>query len=322
VKRLVGASIGSRVSVAASLAALAFGGFCLTAALAAQGGRFSPRLDLLADVAPLWLLGALGITAYGLLLAPHCLRLAVGGIGAAGVVASMALIIPEFTRPIRAEVPADGDRQIKLIEFNAHIYKVADVRSAADWLVRQSPDFILLEDARAPIRQTLVSRGYNFTHGIADTAIFSRSTPAGSPFFIEDQVWPRLPDFARATFDSPAGRFSLVAVHLAHPTDRSQLQAALALASVLDRYDHSRLIVAGDFNLAPWSFGLRTLDKRFGLERRDRALFSWPAYRSRIPIVPLDHVYAGQSWRTVSIQRGPGLGSDHYPVVATLVLKK
>jgi endonuclease/exonuclease/phosphatase (EEP) superfamily protein YafD len=99
------------------------------------------------------------------------------------------------------------------------------------------------------------------------------------------------------------------------------MQTALALADVIDRYDHSRLIVAGDFNLAPWSFGLRRLDNRLGLERRDRALFSWPAYRSRIPFVPLDHVYAGAAWRTVSIERGPSLGSNHYPVVATLVLE-
>jgi len=53
----------SKASKAVRLAALALafgvGGICLAAALLAQGGRFDPRLDLLAHFAPFWLAGAL-----------------------------------------------------------------------------------------------------------------------------------------------------------------------------------------------------------------------------------------------------------------------
>ncbi|MDE2488701.1 MAG: endonuclease/exonuclease/phosphatase family protein, partial [Alphaproteobacteria bacterium] len=82
--------------------------------------------------------------------------------------------------------------------------------------------------------------------------------------------------------------------------------------------------VTGDFNSTPWSFSRRRWDKAFGLIRRDRALFSWPAGKTvwgvkpPFPILPIDHVYAGPDWATVSIRRGPKLGSDHYPVVAIL----
>nr|QQZ48664.1 hypothetical protein JKL49_14190 [Phenylobacterium glaciei] len=47
----------------------------------------------------------------------------------------------------------------------------------------------------------------------------------------------------------------------------------------------------------------------FGLERRTKALFSWPAYlgaKVPFPFLPIDHVYAGKGWRTVSVKRGPG----------------
>ena len=61
------------------------------------------------------------------------------------------------------------------------------------------------------------------------------------------------------------------------------------------------------------------------LIRRDRALFTWPAQQdSRLrwlglfPILPIDHVYAGPGWATVKVERGPRLGSDHYPVIVTL----
>ena len=66
-------------------------------------------------------------------------------------------------------------------------------------------------------------------------------------------------------------------------------------------------------------------DGLFGLERRTRALFTWPAGRfSRLrfaapfPILAIDQVYAGSDWKTVAVRRGPELGSDHYPVVVEL----
>jgi endonuclease/exonuclease/phosphatase (EEP) superfamily protein YafD len=49
------------------------------------------------------------------------------------------------------------------------------------------------------------------------------------------------------------------------------------------RYDHDRLIVAGAFNLTPWSFALRGLYRAFPMRRVDRADYSWPlASRSAI----------------------------------------
>ena len=35
-------------------------------------------------------------------------------------------------------------------------------------------------------------------------------------------------------------------------------------------------------------------------------------------LLPIDHVSAGPGWRTVRVERGPLLGSDHYPVIVTL----
>ena len=75
----------------------------------------------------------------------------------------------------------------------------------------------------------------------------------------------------------------------------------------------------GDFNATPWSFTLQRLDHEFGLIRRDRALFSWPIWpHLPAPFLPIDHVYAGDGWATVKVERGPKLGSDHYPVILTL----
>jgi endonuclease/exonuclease/phosphatase (EEP) superfamily protein YafD len=141
--------------------------------------------------------------------------------------------------------------------------------------------------------------------------------------------WPLLPEFARASFAAPGGDgiFSLVAVHLRWPTRPNAWRQTLRLADFLHLYDGDRLILVGDFNLTPWSFTLRQLDHRVGLERRDRFLPTWPvkvsvdgrAYATPA-FMPIDHVYAGAAWRTVSVRQGPSMGSDHYPLVVDLAL--
>jgi endonuclease/exonuclease/phosphatase (EEP) superfamily protein YafD len=59
---------------------------------------------------------------------------------------------------------------------------------------------------------------------------------------------------------------------------------------------------------------------QLGMERRDRALCTWKALYSPVAFLPIDHFHAGEAWRTVSIARGPRLGSNHYPFVVTLAL--
>ena len=96
------------------------------------------------------------------------------------------------------------------------------------------------------------------------------------------------------------------------------------IAELLNRFPKERLILSGDFNSTPWSFSRRHEDAMIGLERRTRGLFSWPADRGPagmglpFALLPIDHVYAGPGWRTVRVERGPLLGSDHYPVIVTL----
>ena len=299
---------------------------CLTAALGAQGGRFSTKLDVLTHFAPFWLAGALLATGYALVFASPPLRWALAGAGVAGALAAAALILPELIRPISPTVDAGASRQIKLIQFNAWDEN-AQPGATADWIAAQKPDLVMMQEVENPIRQAMIQRGFHFVRGMTRTAIFSRVAPTYSPFQVPMMDWALLPSFARATFDGPDGRFSVVAVHLEWPTHRAQKRQMRLLAEILDRYPTDRLILTGDFNLTPWSFALRRLDERLGMERRDRAIFSWPARlppKAPLPwslaVLPIDHVYAGRAWRTVSIERGPRLGSDHYPLVVKLAL--
>jgi endonuclease/exonuclease/phosphatase (EEP) superfamily protein YafD len=319
----------SRVSSLADWLVLAVGLVCLVAAGAAQAGRLDAQFDLLTHSCPFWLAGGLLAFVWGLFAASSRLRPALMAVGAGALLASGLLMAAELTRPIRPPVPPAPGRQIKLIQYNAWERNVSP-KADADWLASQAPDVIVLEDAEEPITEALMAHGYIRAPGIADLAIFSRTAPIKRQLRIPLADWRLLPDIAPATFIGPDGApFTVIGVHLRRPFEPSQMWGALTLADLIEHADRRRMIVAGDFNLTPWSFGLKRLDRRFELERRDRALFSWPS-RSIVgsgrpfpfPFLPIDHIWAGPQWRTVKIERGPRLGSDHYPVVVTLALEE
>jgi len=303
-------------------------GVSLVGALVAQGGRFSRWLDVASHFAPLWLMGSLLGLAWAVAGERGVSRRVLLGIGVAGVLASGALMAPELLRPLPAPAPPGSPLRLRLIQFNTW-ERLADPTPVADWIAGQRPDVVAIEDVTPPLRQALIGRGLQYTRGMNGVAIFSRQRRVHSPFPIPASAWPTLPAFARATFASADGGppFTIVATHLTWPTFSDRWPTRAALAALLDRYPHDRLIVAGDFNLTPWSFALRRLDRRFALERGDRAIATWPAERTVGPVLvplpavlPLDHVYAGKGWRTISIRRGPRLGSDHYPLVVDLAL--
>jgi endonuclease/exonuclease/phosphatase (EEP) superfamily protein YafD len=129
----------------------------------------------------------------------------------------------------------------------------------------------------------------------------------------------------RATLRHPGGDFTVVGAHFVWPIPAGRWQAqSRLLASKIAPFPKDSLIVTGDFNSTPWSWSLRRQDKAFGLERRTHALASWPTgqfiriAKAPFPVLPIDQVYAGKAWKTVKIERGPSLGSDHRPVVAVL----
>lgn len=321
---MVGTIVKALCALAEAMAILAGLG-CLAAGVLAQGGRFSARLDVLTHFAPVWAAGALLVTIFGLTLATPRLKPWITGVGGLGLVAAGALILPEMLRPMSPKASPDAPGRIKVIQLNGW-ERNRDIEGTARWLAAQHADIIVVEEARAPLREAIARHtGYAMTIEMSAAAIFSprptvpTAVPLGPPW----KTWPSL---VRASFEGPGGRpFTVVGIHYVWPTGRLQSLQRQRIAETLDRYDRSRLIVVGDMNSSPWSFAMRRQDARFGLERRTRGMLTWPAQpfargrlRSPIPFLAIDQVYAGSAWRTVSVTRGPRLGSDHYPVIAIL----
>lgn len=303
---------------------------CAVAALVAQGGRFSNRLDVLAHFAPFWLAGGLLALVLALMSPRGAVREATLSLGLVATLAAGALMAPEYLRPMSPPAAPDAPGQIKLIQFNVW-GRNTDVAKTADWIVAQKPDFVVMQELKTPMRDALLARapGYQLVcdhRSVCHTAILTRLEPIR--FNIPEYGLPgaSLP-LAVADFRAKDGRlFTVMGVHYTWPTAGGFQQAqGVQVEALLSRFPKDRAILSGDFNSTPWSFSRRREDKRFGLERRTRAVFSWPAaqftrWRLQLPFafLPIDQVYAGSGWRTVSVKRGPRLGSDHFPVVVTL----
>jgi len=309
-----------------AVGALGLGLACFAAALAAWGGRTDPRLDVLAHFAPVYFAGG-AVALLIALLFPGWLKVGLGLPGALAVLAAGGLIWPELTRPATPRAPADAPHQITVIQFNTWADNV-DPEGTGRWIADQDADVVVLEEAGDDlIAAVLRLHPYHVTGKGASVTILSKAKP------VDTQVpWPRprpLAPLARARFAARDGGFTVIGAHYTWPTDWwFQAGQADDTVRVLRLTDPSRLILTGDFNSTPWSFARRREDARIGLERRTRALFSWPARNLPpgsgawpIPFLAIDHVYAGPAWRTVSVQRGPRLGSDHYPVIVKLALE-
>lgn len=298
---------------------------CAAWALAAHGGRWSVRLDVLTHFAPMLLALSLIPAVYGLIFERRGARLVLAGLSTVAIAASGLLILPEFLRPTSDPAPAGAPGQIKLIQFNAW-ERNADQRESIGWLKAQDPDILVVEEASVigPALQDAFE-GYHVSCGRCSVMILSKAKPIANDVPAPRSADRIRPPIAGATFRDARGEYSVFGTHYTWPIYGGWQQAqGQVIASVLGHFPKDRLILTGDFNSTPWSFSRRREDAMFGLERRTRALFSWPADRGPgglglpIALLPIDHVYAGPGWRTVAIERGPRLGSDHYPVIVTL----
>jgi len=299
---------------------------CAGGAVLALGGVVNPKLDLLAHFAPLWLLGCAGT----LLLSASAnepFRAAGMLLSSVGILAAATLMAPEVLRSAGPQAPASAPGQLKIVQFNVW-RENRDVRNTVEWLANQHADIMILEETTPEMQALLKAQpGWQLSCQFCKTVIVSQ-LPYRRPKLrrTNEERTVVSVSMAQGIFEDQHGTFAVLAAHNGWPTDwKQQSLQEEYVAKNVGRYPTERTILAGDFNSTPWSFSRRAWDHRFGLIRRERGVFSWPAgglgglgAKLPFPLLPIDHLYAGSGWATVSVRRGPKLSSDHYPLVVIL----
>jgi endonuclease/exonuclease/phosphatase (EEP) superfamily protein YafD len=246
-------------------------------------------------------------------------------LAAAGVV-SAAAVAPYL--PLGAEaLAASGAQRLKVLTVNVS-YQQFSTRRLLEIIRDADPDVI--------VAQELTPYADGVLAPLDATFAYSYKMPAEGPYGIA--LWSRLPlDYAgpfalgrqpsiEARVRAPGGTFTVLGVHLNAPTTprraaaRNEELRALAQRSAAVA---GPLVVAGDFNVTPYSPYFADWLAASGLTdtRRNRTLStSWP---TALPIlgIPIDHVAVSPQFAILAHHRLADFGSDHRGLLAELALR-
>src|SRR5262245_42190317 len=274
--------------------------------------HFTPFVATIAIVG----LALLAFGAHPLAAQSHA-RIALG-LGLAGVTAiNVAPLLTALTMTaVAAQSPTST---LTVVSFNVW-NRNQRLDEVSRWLVDQNADVIVLQEMtpknREPIKRALAAT-YPHVHdcGCSDVVMFSRRpwiAAGGQPRTAEQ------PALSWLTFADRDGReLRIVGLRPRYMMKPSTYAAHYDwLVRNISKFG-DRLILAGDFNAAPWSWQLRRLADTAGLRRHGTFAASWP---SLVPMLLIDNLLTTPDIKSVSFKAGPFLGSDHLPVVATVAL--
>lgn len=225
----------------------------------------------------------------------------------------------------------DG-RQLRVLSANVLRSNPAPDR-VANFVHASNADIVVLVEAdRARWRQTLVSIGERYPHrapeGWRDGApilLFSRY-PIVHTALVEPPTRQR--PYLIAEIEMGTRSLTVVGVHPAAPSltnngrdSRRRNRTLDHIASNIESVD-TPVVVAGDFNTTPFSPHFAALIEAAGLRNAAAGhgwIGTWPQgfWPARIPI---DHILIKGPLIATQFERGPAIGSDHFPVLAELRL--
>jgi endonuclease/exonuclease/phosphatase (EEP) superfamily protein YafD len=207
-------------------------------------------------------------------------------------------------------------------------YRQFSERRLREVIREADPDVLVVQELTPYAAEVLADLDTTYAHALkfpADgpygIAIWSRFELEGAQIFALGRL-PAIETRVRA----PSGTFTVFGVHLSAPTntrrgaarDEELRQLGLRSAAV-----DGPLVVAGDFNLTPYSPRFADWLDASALTdtRRGRTpSVSWPTL---LPIagIPIDHVAVSSEFEILSHRRLPDFGSDHYGVLVDLALR-
>lgn len=246
------------------------------------------------------------------------------GLGVSAV--PMLAYLPDVSGGTAAAAPASPT--FRVLSFNVW-FRNPDMATTAAYIEQSNADAVVLLELTPPqaerLRPLLPSYpNFHIEPSRMGAAVFTKwpmLDAASMPLAEEGAV------AARMRIDWHGTPVTVLGVHLNWPLGpRNSRFRNEELAGVVafSKAQHEPLIVAGDFNLTPWSeyfrdaleeSGLHDSARGFGLHR------SWPAQFAPVGI-RIDHCLLSREWQSQRVDIGPSLGSDHLPLVADLSLQR
>ncbi len=204
--------------------------------------------------------------------------------------------------------------------------KTTAVEKLLKWAKETQPDIIAMTELPGGIPESDILydlfkiysyRTFSEDGGPTRTLIASR-------FPITDhQTWSRY--ISRAEITHASGR--VLSVYSLHPpppfTPIMEYRRDVIISRAFDMAGKTDgpTIVLGDFNTAPWTAHMKNNSKEAGMARVEYRTLA-TTWMSKFPFIglPIDHIYTSSQFQRIETHTGPSLGSDHYPLIASLYL--
>ncbi len=243
------------------------------------------------------------------------------------VVTALGLLVPcYFSAPNRAAPDQHGN--LRILQFNLYEHK-SDPKALIALINQTAPDVLLFQEYDTeweailkPIETMYPHHGIfpRYPKGHPDLGQYWR-TEAAPPEVLAEAGLPAV----KTAFLIENRPVTVFNVHTAAPFSPSRARRYQAQMPALARQvcqTPGPVIVAGDLNAGPWSLPYRNLIRQTGLISARQGfgiLGSWPSFFGPLRI-PLDHMLVSADIQVVRCWIGPGLGSDHRPVLTELCI--
>jgi len=305
------------------LKAAVIAGLVLGTALLALGvlARWYPALDIINNGLPVLAVGGIALLALAFAVRTRTLITAT----AAFIAVSFALLLSGLSGAA-PQAPDGAARFLRVATFNLWGRNDHHLNQVAAFLAETKADAVVLEEVRGHHKDFLESLAGQYPYRVGDNglAILSKHPivadglvdRGGQPFWMSRIVrWVRL--------DVDGTQVELAGVHLARPFYPDLQEADIVALTTFVQERSGPLIVAGDFNMAPWTVKLKTFTKATGLGRFNTFYPTWPMRWKSVPLlplVPIDNVFTTKHFAKIDARVGPRLDSDHRPVIADIAL--
>lgn len=290
----------------------------LAVTLAGLCAPLVPRLDMLNHFRPYTLVGCFGLIGLGLLAWRRQWPKAALGLAAFNLV----LIAPALL--MTATTAGQGER-IKVLSINLWVSR--DYDAVVRLVESVEPDLVMLQEVRdshvANLLPRLRSRFPHVAKSYYDVALLSRRPLTDIEVQLHTTDGPAI---VSASWTSPSGKaYRVGSLHVAWPfRPETQVRHVGWLIDAVAAWGQP-VILAGDFNLTPWSYQLNRLTWRSGLRRHGLVGFSWPSRDAGLlppPMVLIDNVLTSPEVSGERFQVHGDVGSDHRPVSVELSLPR
>jgi endonuclease/exonuclease/phosphatase (EEP) superfamily protein YafD len=250
--------------------------------------------------------------------------------------AQVAFAAPELSAA--SPLPAWARQASAVRVFDANVDKSLSFQTGYVRAIEQErPDVITLEEFTPPALQSMAASGVlaDFPYRCAAPAYGATGFLIASRLRLTDcQVrsvrWDGqwVPYMVEATYWSPGGQLALRLVHTLAPFPAYWREWTAALAAVdqsIRASGTSSMLMVGDFN-ATWDNREFAALLHDGLTdaaaARGKALnMTWPNGALVPPFVRIDHLLTGTHLAATAIATGPGFGSDHRYLTATVAVQ-